>query len=184
MKNERDLFLNPFFTSILIGIIIGHFYFFSENNQFIYFEFKKKYLKILLHAFLIYFGYELGLNLDYNSNINGISQKSNELKKQLLIQNGFTKKELKRNSGDDKYIFIIGDSYMDNLFQYGESSYPYLFKKFSDSLNYGFVDLSKSGTDFDYFNETLNNLNYKNSILVYSFYINDYPTIKKKKKKD
>ena len=39
MKNERDLFLNPFFTSILIGIIIGHFYFFSENNQFIYFEF-------------------------------------------------------------------------------------------------------------------------------------------------
>ena len=141
----------------------------------------KKYLKILLHAFLIYFGYELGLNLDYNSNINGISQKSNELKKQLLIQNGFTKKELKRNSGDDKYIFIIGDSYMDNLFQYGESSYPYLFKKFSDSLNYGFVDLSKSGTDFDYFNETLNNLNYKNSILVYSFYINDYPNIKNKK---
>ena len=39
MKNERDLFLNPFFTSIFIGIIIVNLYFFSENNQFIYFEF-------------------------------------------------------------------------------------------------------------------------------------------------
>ena len=90
MKNERDLFLNPFFTSILIGIIIGHFYFFQKIINLSILNFKK-YLKILLHAFLIYFGYELGLNLDYNSNINGISQKSNELKT-TLIQNDLQKK--------------------------------------------------------------------------------------------
>ena len=39
LKNERDLSINPFIIFFLIGVIIGHFYFFSENNQFIYFDF-------------------------------------------------------------------------------------------------------------------------------------------------
>jgi len=39
LKNERDIKFNPLFISFLIGITIGHFYFYSANNQFIYFEF-------------------------------------------------------------------------------------------------------------------------------------------------
>lgn len=115
--------------------------------------------------------------MDYNLNSNGILEKSRELKKQYLIENGITRKELKKNSDNGKFLFIIGDSYIDNLFEYGENSYSNLFNEFSKNINYEFVDLSKSGTDFNYFDKKLNNLEYKNSILIYSFYIHDYATI-------
>ena len=39
LKNERDLNINTLNMYFLMGIIIGHFYFFSEKNQFIYFDF-------------------------------------------------------------------------------------------------------------------------------------------------
>jgi len=139
-----------------------------------------KYSKILFFVFLIYFGYEFGLIMSFNLNSNGISEKANELKKQHLIENGITRKKLKKNSDDGKYLFIIGDSYIDNLFQYGEYSYSNLFNNLAEYINYQFVDLSKSGTDFDYFDDKLKKLEYKNSILVYSFYIHDYTTITNK----
>ncbi len=144
----------------------------------------KNISKLFLSFFLLYLGFEVGLNLDFNQTENDISQKAYVLKKERLIEKGLNRKGFIESNGynnKEKHLFIIGDSYMDNLFQFGEHSYSNMFDKFSESINYKFVDLSKSGSNFDYFDETLNNLFFENSILVYSFFIHDFSTLKNKK---
>ena len=120
----------------------------------------KNISKLFLSFFLLYLGFEVGLNLDFNQTENDISQKAYVLKKERLIEKGLNRKGFIESNGynnKEKHLFIIGDSYMDNLFQFGEHSYSNMFDKFSESINYKFVDLSKSGSNFDYFDETLNN---------------------------
>lgn len=133
-------------------------------------------------------GFEIGITFieTYTKN-NLINNKISEIKYEKLKKNGLEKKTIQEqlielNVKNDNIFFILGDSFIDNLLSFDFSSYHYLYKTFSESINYKFVDLSKSGGNLDYFDETIKKVKSNNSILVYNFLESDlYETINKPK---
>ena len=148
----------------------------------------KNLLKSTIFIPLIYLGFGIGINfIELYSKNDPLTNKISEIRYKKLKQLGLEKKSIKEqllelNVENDRIIFIIGDSFMDNLFQFDFSSYHYLYKLFSKSINYKFVDLSKSGANLNYFDTTLKKVKSKNSILIYNFLEHDlYTSINKPK---